>query len=201
MLNLLKFIDARLGEPSTYASLAAVLAMSGVSVDSAAMHQIALYGVVAAGGLGVLLSESSSKTAGAVADDVLKAIVAGVKAMPTTAAALALLAFGSLSACGTPEQGAAVLIAAGVPAATAQTLTSDAAAAGQLFCQSESGVVAVAGANVIGATGTAVAAACAAASASGALTPVAPPTGTVAKMVAITPVVIAALEASKTLAQ
>jgi hypothetical protein len=201
VLNLLKFLDARFGEPSTYASIAVLLAASGAHIDNATMHTIAMYGVVVASAFGVLLSEAGAKPAAQVAADVLKATVAGVKAMPVAALALMLAGAGALSACGTPTQGAAVLTAAGVPAATAQTITSDAAAAGQLFCQSESGVVAVAGANVVGATGAAVSAVCAAASATGALTPVAPPTGTVAKVVAVTPVVIAALEASKSLAQ
>lgn len=200
MLNLLKailsFIDARMGEPSTYASLSVILASAGFNVSDGVMHTVAMYGMVAAGALGVLLSESNIKPGVQVAEDVAKAAVAGIKAMPVTTAGLAIVAMASLSAC-SAQQGVAVLTAAGVSQAQATTIVSDSAAAGQLFCQSESGVVAVAGANVVGATGQAVANVCAVATAAGALTPVAPPAGTVATVVAVAPIVIAALEASK----
>lgn len=94
-------------------------------------------------------------------------------------------------------QGTDLLTSVGVSAATAATIASDTAAVGQLFCTDGVQFVAVAGATVTGATADKVAKACAAASVAGALTPAAAPTGTVAQLVSIAPVVLAALDASK----
>ena len=41
MLNLLKLFDARMGEPSTYASIAVLLGLLNVNVDPGVMHTVA----------------------------------------------------------------------------------------------------------------------------------------------------------------
>ena len=83
MMNLLKYADARLGEPSTWASIGLMLGMLHVSVDPGTLHALTLWGGVASGVLGVVLSEVGSKPPMAIAGDVLNALVAGIKAMPT----------------------------------------------------------------------------------------------------------------------
>lgn len=76
MTDLLKFIDDRLGEPSTYASLATLLALLHVNVDPGLMHAITLWGAGAAAVLGFLLTEKASgKTPTQILNDLLAAAV------------------------------------------------------------------------------------------------------------------------------
>lgn len=85
-MDLLKFIDARLGESSTYASLAVLLALVHVNVDPGTMHVAALWGAVAASVLGVVLAEvGSGKTVPQIASDALGAFLAALKVMPAPA--------------------------------------------------------------------------------------------------------------------
>jgi hypothetical protein len=77
MMNLLKFIDARLGEPSTWAALAAMLTALHVNVDPGLLHALTVWGAGISGALGFLLTETQGgKSAGQVAQDVLAALVA-----------------------------------------------------------------------------------------------------------------------------
>jgi hypothetical protein len=86
MLNLLKFVDARLGEPSTWASLAGMLAMVNINVDPGVLHTISLWGAVGAAVLGVLIAETGSgKTTAQIATDAFNTLVAAIKAMPPAA--------------------------------------------------------------------------------------------------------------------
>lgn len=123
--------------------------------------------------------------------------VPAIKA-PVALALLLAVAMG-LSACAqTQPLVTQTMTDAGVPAATAQTITADAAALGQLMCAANGMWVAPTGANVVNATATAVAQACAIA-APGSV-PGAPPTGTLAKVVTVGNDVLALLNASKVVA-
>jgi len=90
MMDLLKFLDARLGEPSTYAGLAALLMAMNVNVDPGLWHQITLYGTVASGVLAALLSETGTQPPAQVALDALTSLATGMKAVSTATAAAAL---------------------------------------------------------------------------------------------------------------
>lgn len=132
MLNLLKILNARMGEPSTYASIAILLAAGGHSMDAGTLQTIANYGVVVAAALGVLISEAGDKKpALQIAEDVAKAAVAGIKAMPAVATMLALLALGSLTAC-TQAQVAQVQTDVAVGCAVAPELAATAPASVQV---------------------------------------------------------------------
>jgi len=100
MLALLKYADARLGEPSTWASISMLLGMAHVSVDPGVLHLITLWAAVASACFGAMLSEIGSKPGAQVAADGLAALVAAVKAMPTDVAkpvaVLVLLCVGGL---------------------------------------------------------------------------------------------------------
>lgn len=140
MMDLLKFLDARMGEPSTYASLALLLGMMHVNVDPGVLHTISLWGAVAAGVLGVVLAEIGTKTPAQVAGDALAAFVAAVKAMPTEPPKIAavLLAIGlglGLTACAQQPDGTL-------------TLKPDTAAALQKLCDKDAQIQPVALAGV-----------------------------------------------------
>ena len=57
MLTLFKTLDSRFSEPSTYASLAAVLAAVGFNIDPGLWQTVTQVGVALAGAAGVLLAE------------------------------------------------------------------------------------------------------------------------------------------------
>lgn len=196
--SLLAYADARLGESSTYAAIAGLLLAMGVNVPAGVLHECATWGGIVSGALGIVLAEAGNKPGTQVAADVVANVVQGIKAMPTTAAMLAVLMLGSLSACGT---GAAILTDLGVAASTANTIASDTAVAGQLFCQVNGQWYAVSGATVTNATSQAVANTCTAVAAAGGTTPVpgAPPSGTVANLVSVAQTILDALNASKAL--
>ena len=82
MRDLLAYLDARFGEASTYAGLAAILAAAHVSVDPGLWHAITLYGVVVSGVLAVVIREGGTKPPAQVAADVIEAVVTGIKALP-----------------------------------------------------------------------------------------------------------------------
>ena len=84
MLELLKTLDARLGEPSTYASIAAILAMTNLKVDPGLWSYVTEGGVVIFGVLGVMLSEVGKKPVSQVTTDTLAALVTAIKGLPTT---------------------------------------------------------------------------------------------------------------------
>lgn len=79
MLAFLKWIDARLGEPSTYAGIAALLTVCHVTVDAPLMQAITFWGAAVAGILSVIVSEAGTKSPSAIAVDVLKAIATLLK--------------------------------------------------------------------------------------------------------------------------
>lgn len=81
MLALLKLLDARMSEPSTYAGLSAVLLALNVNIDPGVMHQVTLYGTLAAGVMSILLTEVGNKPPMQVAVDVIQALAAGLKAV------------------------------------------------------------------------------------------------------------------------
>jgi hypothetical protein len=83
MLALLKMLDARLSEPSTYAGLSAVLLALNVNIDPGIWHQVTLYGTVGAGIGAMLLSEIGNKPPMQVAVDVIEALAIGLKAIPS----------------------------------------------------------------------------------------------------------------------
>lgn len=95
MLDLIKTLDARLGEPSTWASIAGLLVLAHVNVDPGVWHQITEYGVVAASALGMLLAEIGKKPVVQIAADVMATLAAALRAMPAGSAT-------SSTAAGTP---------------------------------------------------------------------------------------------------
>jgi len=82
MKSLLLYLDARLGEPSTWVAIAGLLAAAHVSVAPGAWAQITLWGGVVSCCLGVVLKEAGNKPPQQIATDVLDAFVQGVHAMP-----------------------------------------------------------------------------------------------------------------------
>jgi len=86
MMDLLRYLDARMGEASTYAGVAALLGALHVSVDPGVLHAATLWGMCLAGVLAVVLREAGKVPAAQVAEDAAAALVAGVKAMPAPAA-------------------------------------------------------------------------------------------------------------------
>lgn len=92
MLALLKLLDARLSEPSTYAGISAVLLAINVNVDPGIMHMVTLYGTIASGALSILLGEIGNKPPMQVAIDVIEALSAGLKTLPPEAIAPVVVA-------------------------------------------------------------------------------------------------------------
>lgn len=84
MMDLLKQINARLGEPSTWASIGLMLGMLHLNIDTGTWSQISLWGAVLSGALGVFLKEQGSDAP--VASDVIAALVDGIKKMPSSEA-------------------------------------------------------------------------------------------------------------------
>lgn len=77
MMNLLKYIDGRLGEASTWSAIATLLLALHVNIDPGVMKAITIWGTGAAAALGFLIAETSSgKTPGQTAQDILNALVA-----------------------------------------------------------------------------------------------------------------------------
>lgn len=71
MIDLLKYLDARLKEASTWATIAALLAAAHLSIDGALWQEISTWGLIGAGALGIVLVERGSKTPAEIARDVL----------------------------------------------------------------------------------------------------------------------------------
>ena len=82
MMDLAKYLIARLNEASTWATIAAGLAALHVNVDPGLWHQVTLWGAVFAGAAGVLISEQGKKPPATIAADILAAVAAGIKATP-----------------------------------------------------------------------------------------------------------------------
>ena len=85
MLNLLKYLDARLAEPSTWTAIATLLVALHVNVSSPLMQAITLWGTGFSGVLGFLISESSSgKPSSKIAQDILDTLVTLTNKGPKT---------------------------------------------------------------------------------------------------------------------
>ncbi len=78
MLALLRYLDARMGEDATYASIAAMLALLGVHLDPGVWHNVSVVGAMFAGVLGVVLKSAGNKPPSQVAADVLAELVARI---------------------------------------------------------------------------------------------------------------------------
>ncbi len=92
MMDLLKYLNARLGEASTLAGITGLLALLHVHIDPGVVKDITLYAPLVTGVLSILLADASAKkTPAAVAQDVLGGILAALPAVqqapatPTTA--------------------------------------------------------------------------------------------------------------------
>jgi hypothetical protein len=100
-MDLLKYLDARLGEASTWAVLAGLLASAHANVDPGLWSQITLWGTAAAGAAGVLLKERGTVSASKLASDSLAALAAGARSGPV-AALLGFFLVASVAGCGSP---------------------------------------------------------------------------------------------------
>lgn len=87
MMDLLKYIDARLGEAATWASIATLLALAHVNIDPGLWHTVTMDGVIASSLLGILLAEGGKKPPAAIALDVLQDAVALLRPSPSGSAA------------------------------------------------------------------------------------------------------------------
>ena len=85
MKSLLLYLDARLGEPSTWVAIGGLLSAAHVSVAPGALAQITIWAGVFAFALGVLLKEAGNKPPQQIAADVLGAFVQGVQEMQPAA--------------------------------------------------------------------------------------------------------------------
>ncbi len=85
MLDLLKLLDSRLGEPSTWAGIGTLLIAAHVSVDPGVWHTVTLWGTIGASALAAVLSEvGTGKTPAQIAQDGLAALIAAVRAAAET---------------------------------------------------------------------------------------------------------------------
>jgi hypothetical protein len=77
MMNLLKYIDARLGESSTWSALAALSLALHVNVDPGLWKALSIWGSALSGALGFLIAENTTgKPSTQIAQDILTALVA-----------------------------------------------------------------------------------------------------------------------------
>ena len=88
MMDLLKYLNARLGEASTLAGITGLLALLHVHVDPGVVKDITLYAPLVTGVLSILLADvSAKKTPAAIAQDVLAGILAALPAVQQAPAA------------------------------------------------------------------------------------------------------------------
>ena len=62
LLGFWTYLNARLAEPSTHASVASLLAMAGLNLDAGIAHDAMIVAGVAFGGLGFFVKEASPLT-------------------------------------------------------------------------------------------------------------------------------------------
>ena len=87
MMDLLKYLNARLGEASTLAGITGLLALLHVHLDPGVVKDITLYAPLVTGVLSILLVDASArKPPAAVAQDVLAGILAALPAVQQTPA-------------------------------------------------------------------------------------------------------------------
>ncbi len=130
MLDLLKYLNARFGEPSTYNAVALLLVAAHVNVPAGAISTATLWGAVASSVLGVILKEVGSKSSTAIASDALGALVTALKAMPEQGAKVAsavmlMLVFGGapIALIVAPVLLAGCATTNGVPSLSPQAIT------------------------------------------------------------------------------
>ncbi len=88
MMDLLKYLNARLGEASTLAGITGLLALLHVHVDPGVVKDITLYAPLVTGVLSILLADAATrKPPAAVAQDVLTSILAALPAVQQAPAA------------------------------------------------------------------------------------------------------------------
>ena len=88
MMDLLKYLNARLGEASTLAGITGLLALLHVHVDPGVVKDITLYAPLVTGVLSILLADAAArKPPAAVAQDVLTSILAALPAVQQAPAA------------------------------------------------------------------------------------------------------------------
>lgn len=76
MMDLLKYLDARLGEPSTYAGIAALLMAAHVSIPAGVWSDITLWLPVISAVIAVVLREAGTKSPTQIVADVLATLQA-----------------------------------------------------------------------------------------------------------------------------
>ena len=83
MMDLLKYLNARLGEASTLAGITGLLALLYVHLDPGVVKDVTLYAPLMTGVLSILLADAANKKPAAViAQDLLGAVVAATQALP-----------------------------------------------------------------------------------------------------------------------
>jgi hypothetical protein len=82
LMDILKFVDERLGEPSTYAGLSAILLYANLNIDPGTMHTVTVWGMFASAGLAIVLKEVGNTPPLQIAVDVFTALGALLKAAP-----------------------------------------------------------------------------------------------------------------------
>ena len=85
MMDLIKYVLARLNEASTWTAIGMLLAMLHINVDPGMLHTASLWAAILSGAAGVLIAENGKKSGMQVAEDVMQSIVTGIKAMPANA--------------------------------------------------------------------------------------------------------------------
>ena len=100
MKDLILYADARLGESSTWASIAVALTALHLNIEPGLMAQFATWGIGLSVGLGVLMKETGTKSAMGVASDALAAAAGSISTKAVTLALLAGLLCVGLVACG-----------------------------------------------------------------------------------------------------
>ena len=77
MMELLRYVDARLGEASTWSAIATFLLAMHVNIDPGVMHAITIWGTGASAALAFMIAEKGAgKTSSQMAQDILDALVA-----------------------------------------------------------------------------------------------------------------------------
>ena len=88
MMDLLKYLNARLGEASTLAGITGLLALLHVHLDPGVVKDITLYAPLVTGVLSILLADAAArKPPAAVAQAVLSGILAALPAVQQAPAA------------------------------------------------------------------------------------------------------------------
>ena len=136
MLQLLKFVDARLGEASTQGGLTALLVLLHISLPPGVLAEITFYLPIVTGLLAIVLQDAGNKPSMAIAQDVLEALASMLKPAPAATPAapsasgathlpvllpfVALVGLLGLSACGSTT----AVVSAENALATAETLAT-----------------------------------------------------------------------------